>query len=172
MASTAQRPASGGPPGDASDDLKAIEPLFSRVTPPLPPVQFTGSTGVSYNMAGGQPDPTSLPRQVLTEIVARLLASDEGQGALMYGDASGYLGLREAIADKLRRWEHLEVAPDELCGKHGFSVSFSGKCGIREQRSRAAFEAAFVSSVGVLEYWAKGSVQISTWEWITSNRSA
>ncbi|HEX2516428.1 MAG TPA: PLP-dependent aminotransferase family protein [Chloroflexota bacterium] len=127
MASTAQRPASGGPPGDASDDLKAIEPLFSRVTPPLPPVQFTGSTGVSYNMAGGQPDPTSLPRQVLTEIVARLLASDEGQGALMYGDASGYLGLREAIADKLRRWEHLEVAPDELLivngSNHGLALT-------------------------------------------------
>ena len=127
LATTAQRPASGGPPGDASDDLKAIEPLFSRVTPPLPPVQFIGSTGARYNMGGGQPDPTSLPRQVLTEIVARLLASDEGQGALMYGDASGYLGLREAIADKLRRWEHLEVAPDELLivngSNHGLALT-------------------------------------------------
>jgi 2-aminoadipate transaminase len=127
MATTAQRQASGGPPGDASDDLKAIEPLFSRVTPPLPPVQFIGSTGARYNMGGGQPDPASLPRDVLTGIVSRLLASDEGQSALMYGDASGYLGLREAIADKLRRWEHLEVAPDELLivngSNHGLALT-------------------------------------------------
>ena len=46
---------------DAPDDLTAIEPLFSRVTPRLPPVQFIGTTGARYNMGGGQPDPPPSP---------------------------------------------------------------------------------------------------------------
>jgi 2-aminoadipate transaminase len=120
MATTVERPGAG-------DALGAIEPLFSRVSPALPPVQFTGTAGARYNMGGGQPDPASLPRRVLTDLVADLLASDEGQAALMYGDASGYIGLRQAVADKLRRWEHLEVEPDELLivngSNHGLALT-------------------------------------------------
>jgi 2-aminoadipate transaminase len=113
--------------GGTGDSLTAIEPLFSRVTPRLPPVQFTGTAGATYNMGGGQPDPASLPRRVLGEIVAELLASDGGEAALMYGDASGYLGLREAIAEKLARWEGVTVSPDELLivngSNHGLALT-------------------------------------------------
>jgi 2-aminoadipate transaminase len=116
MATTARRPAEGGPPASA---LQAIEPLFSRVSPPLAPVQFTGAVGARYNMGAGQPDPASLPRRELTQLIADLLASDEGAPALMYGDASGYVGLRQALSEKLRRWERLEVAPDELLITNG-----------------------------------------------------
>ena len=107
MATTVERPGAG-------DALGAIEPLFSRVSPALPPVQFTGTAGARYNMGAGQPDPATLPRRVLTDLVADLLASDEGQAALRYGDASGYIGLRQAIADTLRRWERLEVDPGRI----------------------------------------------------------
>ena len=41
--------------GGAEDALTAIEPLFSRVTPRLPPVQFTGTASATYNMAAGSP---------------------------------------------------------------------------------------------------------------------
>jgi 2-aminoadipate transaminase len=58
--------------------------------------------------------------------VAALLAGDEGAAALMYGDAAGNQGLREVLAEKLRRWEGLEVAPDELLivngSNHGLAV--------------------------------------------------
>ncbi len=123
MATTVQRPMQ---PDDLVNALPAVEPLFSRVAPSLPPVQFTGSVGSRYNMGGGQPDPDSLPRGRLVEITSELLAGEEGKAALMYGDASGYLGLREALTEKLRRWEHLEVTPEELLivngSNHGLAL--------------------------------------------------
>jgi len=106
--------------------LEAIQPLFSRIAPALPPVQFTGTTGARFNMGGGQPDPATLPRQELVEIVTEVLLGDDGAQALMYGDAAGYLGLREAIVDKLHRWEGLDVTPDEVLivngSNHGLAV--------------------------------------------------
>ena len=120
----AQPPAT---PDTLVNALGAIEPLFSRVAPPLPPVQFIGTVGARYNMGGGQPDPASLPRKVLIDIIAGLLSAEDGSPALMYGDASGYLGLRQAIADKLHRWEHLDVDPEELLivngSNHGLALA-------------------------------------------------
>lgn len=110
----------------AAATLEAIQPLFSRVALPLPPIQFTGTTGARYNMGAGQPDPATLPRKELTDTVAALLADEDGAAALMYGDASGYVGLREVLSDKLRRWEQIEVAPDELLivngSNHGLAL--------------------------------------------------
>jgi len=98
-------------PGDA---LAEIESLYSRISAPHPPIQFTGAVGAKYNMGGGQPDPASLPREELADLAGELLASEEGAAALSYGDASGHLGLRETLVKKLRRWEGIEVSPDEL----------------------------------------------------------
>jgi 2-aminoadipate transaminase len=120
MATTIERPTT------REDALAAIAPLFSRISAPLPPIQFTGTTGARYNMAGGQPDPASLPRTVLAETVAAIFAGAEGAAPLMYGDASGYVGLREVLADKLRRWEQIDVTPDEVLivngSNHGLAV--------------------------------------------------
>jgi 2-aminoadipate transaminase len=106
--------------------VAAIEPLFSRVSAPLPPIQFTGTAGARYNMGGGQPDPSSLPRQQLADIVSRLLLSDDGPAALMYGEASGFRGLREALSQKLRRCERIAVSPDEVLivngSNHGLAL--------------------------------------------------
>jgi 2-aminoadipate transaminase len=121
MTTTSEREASA-----AQDALQAIEPLFSRIAPALPPVQFTGTTGARFNMGAGQPDPASLPRKELAEIVSELLLSDEGPQSLMYGDAAGFLGLREALAAKLKRGEGLDVSPDEVLivngSNHGLAV--------------------------------------------------
>jgi len=125
MPTTLERPAAGTTPA-AEDALAALDPLFSRIAPALPPVQFTGSTAARYNMGAGQPDPVSLPRDELARIVSDLLHSDEGPTALMYGDAAGFLGLREALAKKLKRGEHLDVSADEILivngSNHGLAV--------------------------------------------------
>lgn len=108
------------------DVLAEIEPLFSRLAQPGPPLQFTGATGARYNMGGGQPDPASLPRRELAEQVTALLSGPEGAAALSYGEAAGYHELREVLSEKLRRWEGLEVATDELLivngSNHGLAV--------------------------------------------------
>jgi len=109
------------------DALSEIESLFSRISAPLPPIQFTGTTGARYNMGAGQPDPASLPREELADLAGELLASEDGAAALSYGDAAGYLGLRETLADKLRRWEGIEATPDEILvtngSNHGLAVT-------------------------------------------------
>jgi 2-aminoadipate transaminase len=108
------------------DALAEIEPLFSAVATPLPPVQFTGAAGARYNMGAGQPDPASMPYEDLANLAGELLASQDGAAALSYGDAAGFLGLREALVDKLRRWEQIEVTPDEILivngSNHGLAV--------------------------------------------------
>ena len=127
MATTLERPA--GPAAEAAARTGAaaqLDPLFSRIAAPLVPVQFTGTTGARYNMGGGQPDPASLPRTALVQLVATILSGHDGATPLMYGDASGYLGLREVLVDKLRRWEGIEVTPDEILivngSNHGLAV--------------------------------------------------
>ena len=122
MATTLERPAAmtaheHAHPADNS--LAAVEALFSRMAGPQPPMQFTGVPGARYNMAGGQPDPVSLPRQELAEIAGELLAGEEGPASLMYGDPAGYQGLREALAAKLQRWERLSITPDEIVVVNG-----------------------------------------------------
>ena len=111
----------------AGDALSEIEPLFSRIAAPLTPVQFTGTVGARYNMGAGQPDPASLPREELADLAGELLASEAGAAALSYGDAGGYAGLRETIAEKLRRWEGIEASPDEILitngSNHGLAAS-------------------------------------------------
>ena len=111
----------------AGDALTEIDSLFSRISAPLPPIQFTGTVGARYNMGGGQPDPASLPREELADLAGELLASEDGAAALSYGDAAGYVGLRETLAEKLRRWEGIEVTPDEILvtngSNHGLAVT-------------------------------------------------
>ena len=107
--------------------LAEIDSLFSRISAPLPPIQFTGTVGARYNMGGGQPDPASLPREELADLAGELLASEDGAAALSYGDAAGFVGLRETLAEKLRRWEGIEVTPDEILitngSNHGLAVT-------------------------------------------------
>ncbi|HXI15046.1 MAG TPA: hypothetical protein VNM48_01655, partial [Chloroflexota bacterium] len=76
------------PAARSEDALTEIQSLYSRISAPHPPVQFTGAVGAKYNMGGGQPDPASLPREELADLAGELLASEEGAAALSYGDAS------------------------------------------------------------------------------------
>ncbi len=120
MATTVESPAG------RHDALAGVAALFSRLAQPLPPLQFTGAAGSRYNMGGGQPDPASLPRRELAEIVAAMLAAEDGFTPLLYGDAAGDRGLREVLAEKLRRTEGIEATPDEVLvtngSNHGLAV--------------------------------------------------
>ena len=106
-------------PPKTGDALSEIESLYSRIAAPLTPIQFTGTVSARYNMGGGQPDPASLPREELADLASELLASEEGAAALSYGEAGGYAGLRQTIADKLKRWEGIDASPDEIIITNG-----------------------------------------------------
>ncbi|HET7768912.1 MAG TPA: PLP-dependent aminotransferase family protein [Chloroflexota bacterium] len=102
-----------------TDALSEIEPLYSRIAAPLTPIQFTGTVGARFNMGGGQPDPATLPREELADLAGELLASEDGAAALSYGEAGGYAGLRQTIADKLKRWEGIDATADEVLITNG-----------------------------------------------------
>ncbi len=106
--------------------LANLDGLFSKLASPLPPVQFTGATGARYNMGAGQPDPDSLPKMELIETLEGIFSGPEGNAALMYGDAAGFLGLREVLAAKLKRWEGIDVPASELLivngSNHGLAI--------------------------------------------------
>ena len=106
-------------PPKSGDALSEIGPLYSRIAAPLTPIQFTGTVGARYNMGGGQPDPATLPREELADLAGELLASEEGAAALSYGEAGGYAGLRQTIAEKLSRWEGIDATPDEILITNG-----------------------------------------------------
>jgi 2-aminoadipate transaminase len=121
MATTIERPEA-----QTGDALAALESLYSRVAQPLTPVQFTGAVGSRYNMGAGQPDPATLPREELADLAGELLASEEGAAALSYGDAAGFLGLRQTLSEKLRKWDNIDASPDEILitngSNHGLAV--------------------------------------------------
>jgi DNA-binding transcriptional MocR family regulator len=52
-----------------------------------------------FDFGTGHPDPASYPYEELIEATARMIKED-GASALAYGDAQGYLGLRELVCHK------------------------------------------------------------------------
>ena len=106
--------------------LANLDSLYSQIASPLPPVQFTGAAGARYNMGAGQPDPESLPKMELIETLEGIFSGPDGNAALMYGDAAGFIGLREILAAKLKRWEGIDTTPAELLivngSNHGLAI--------------------------------------------------
>ena len=106
--------------------LANLDSLYSQIASPLPPVQFTAAAGARYNMGAGQPDPESLPKMELIETLEGIFSGPDGNAALMYGDAAGFIGLREVLAAKLKRWEGIDATPAELLivngSNHGLAI--------------------------------------------------
>ena len=115
--------ATSTPPSKA---LANLDSLYSQIASPLPPVQFTGAAGARYNMGAGQPDPESLPKMELIETLEGIFSGPDGNAALMYGDAAGFIGLREILTAKLKRWEGIDTTPAELLivngSNHGLAI--------------------------------------------------
>jgi 2-aminoadipate transaminase len=54
------------------------------------------------SFAGGLPAPETFPLKELTEVAVKVRETD-GAGAMQYGPSKGFMGLRQAIADRMNR---------------------------------------------------------------------
>lgn len=54
------------------------------------------------SFAGGLPAPRTFPLKELTEVAVKVREED-GAGAMQYGPSLGFMGLRQAIADRMNR---------------------------------------------------------------------
>lgn len=77
-----------------------------------------------FDFGGGRPDPASFPIDGVVETFGRMMAA-EGKQALTYGDAQGYLGLRELLVDKFQRHEGIESEPGNFLITNGSSHALS-----------------------------------------------
>ena len=76
-------------------------------------------------LAGGVPDPETLPRDELLACLERALGDT---GALTYGGVLGFEGLRQALADRYSRLDGLPLGPDNFILNNGSSGSISNVC--------------------------------------------
>ena len=81
-----------------------------------------------YEFGGGLPDPASFPHDAMLEATARMLR-EVGDDAMTYGEAQGYLGLRELVCHKYELFEGLVVSPENILIANGsgnaLSLAFS-----------------------------------------------
>lgn len=92
----------------------------SAVPPPPASGPRTPPAVGAYQFGSGKPDPVSFPYDDLAAATADVLAQD-GANALTYGDAQGFLPLRQLIADKYRHYEQLVVDPAQILITNGSS---------------------------------------------------
>ena len=81
---------------------------------PAPAPRFGGFP--KYNFVGGHNDPERVPIEGLIEATASVLRR-EGSKLAMYNLAQGpqgFIGLREMVADKLKRHRGMNVSRDEV----------------------------------------------------------
>ncbi len=78
--------------------------------PPVKPIALTG----------GIPDPDTLPTEELIE-TSNIVLRREGPAALRYGGHQGHPGLREWLAEEVRRREGLDVEADNFTITNGIS---------------------------------------------------
>ena len=64
------------------------------------------------SFAGGLPNPETFPAEIIRDIANEIL-SDGGAAALQYGITEGFLPLREAVAERMRR-RGTDVATDDI----------------------------------------------------------
>jgi len=85
--------------------------------PPVPPIM----------LAGGVPDPASLPIDDLVAVSERVLRR-EGPEALRYGGPQGFLGLREWLAADAHRREELSLGPEHFTITNGAAGALANLC--------------------------------------------
>src|SRR3954468_1543303 len=81
-----------------------------------------------YEFGGGLPDPASFPHDAMLDATARMLKA-EGDAAMTYGEAQGYLGLRQLVCRKYEIFENLVTTPENVLITNGsgnaLSLAFS-----------------------------------------------
>jgi len=100
----------------------------ARIGWDAPPPPSRPAQNALYEFGGGYPDPATYPYDGLVEATARMM-KEEGAQALNYGEAQGYMGLREIVCRKYALFERLEVTPENLIvsngSGHALSLAFS-----------------------------------------------
>ena len=76
-------------------------------------------------LAGGIPDPDTLPADELLQSLEKAL---DDTGALTYGGVLGFEGLREALADRYTRLDAMALHPDNFILNNGSSGSIANVC--------------------------------------------
>ena len=76
-------------------------------------------------LAGGIPDPDTLPAADLLQSVEKALSD---AGALTYGGVLGFEGLRAALAERYSRLDGLPLGPDNFILNNGSSGSIANLC--------------------------------------------
>lgn len=71
------------------------------------------SAGTPIEFTGGLPDPDALPVEALLE-ATRVVLEREPKGALQYGGAQGFLGLRELIASRVAAEDGVTLTPANI----------------------------------------------------------
>ena len=87
--------------------------LFAKGTPAATP-RFTGFP--KYNFVGGHNDPTRIPVAALAEAAAAAINREGSQLALynMGQGPLGHVGMRDLVADKLKRHRGVEITRDDV----------------------------------------------------------
>ena len=80
---------------------------FSEVLSKMKPSDISALLALTaqpdiISFAGGLPAPKTFPLEELTEVAIKVRKED-GAGAMQYGPSLGFMGLRQAIADRMNR---------------------------------------------------------------------
>jgi 2-aminoadipate transaminase len=106
-----------------------IASLYSDLVRRTPPGPRTPAPRPQdcISLAGGLPDPKSLPAREIAAATARALER-HGEWALQYGASQGYAGLIEQLRIKLARDNGLDVGPDNVLITAGASQAMDLVC--------------------------------------------
>ena len=102
--------------------MSAAFDLTSRFAKGLPDPAPRFGGFPKYNFVGGHNDPERIPIEGLIEATASVLRR-EGSKLAMYNLAQGpqgFVGLREFVADKLKRHRGMNDQPRRCADHHGF----------------------------------------------------
>jgi 2-aminoadipate transaminase len=115
-------------PSTRWDDLLSLRALIGWTGPGTPGRRGASLTESLYEFGGGLPDPASFPHDAMLDATARMLKA-EGDAAMTYGEAQGYLGLRQLICRKYEIFEGLITSPENILVSNGsgnaLSLAFS-----------------------------------------------
>ena len=91
------------------------------------PASARGPAREMIGLAGGIPDPETLPRAELLEAMRRTLTSDDAT-ALTYGGALGFEGLREQLAERSTGELGLPAGPEHFMLTNGSAGGIAAVC--------------------------------------------
>lgn len=113
------------------------------------------------SLAGGNPAPELFPSKELAEI-ARNILTNQPVLALQYGITEGYMPLRQAVKDRLKRVENIDNPDDELIivsgGQQG--IELSTKALINEGDTIIVEEPSFIGATNAFRSYGANLVGV------------